>query len=265
MADGGGGFVPADRLTPSGRRRSRTINIRRLSIHALERGRAEYPDEGQHADRPRTRGECPPDGEPCPWVSCKHHLYLDVDPSNGSIRINHPDLEVWELTEACALRVADREETATLEDVGAMLNITRERVRQIESRALAGAAVALVRHSADPTDVTVVEDRPRTVPAAVVGRAQAERALLLAGWTQTGLAGDSSQWRSPTGRTMSSSSALAVGRLMCSDDEPEPQPRAPCGGGPQPRSRRWGRRCAARGQRRHLRGRGTRFAARAPS
>ena len=50
----------------SGRVRSKTISIKRLGIRALERGRVEYPDEGQHAERPRTRGECPPDGSPCP-------------------------------------------------------------------------------------------------------------------------------------------------------------------------------------------------------
>ena len=31
---------------------------------------------------------------PCPWVPCKHHLYLDVNDRTGSVKINFPDLEV---------------------------------------------------------------------------------------------------------------------------------------------------------------------------
>jgi hypothetical protein len=69
-------------------------------------------------------------------VSCKHHLYLDVSPRTGAIKLNFPDLEVWEMTETCALDIADRGGT-TLEDVGAIMNLTRERIRQVEVRALA--------------------------------------------------------------------------------------------------------------------------------
>jgi hypothetical protein len=43
---------------------------------------------------------------------------------------------VWELGESCALDVADRGGT-TLEDVGAIMNLTRERIRQVEVKALA--------------------------------------------------------------------------------------------------------------------------------
>jgi len=40
------------------------------------------------------------------------------------------------MNESCALDIADREGT-TLEDVGAIMNITRERVRQVEVKAFA--------------------------------------------------------------------------------------------------------------------------------
>ena len=50
--------------------------------------------------------------------------------------MNFPDLEVWEMNDSCALDVADRGGT-TLEDVGAIMNLTRERIRQVEVRALA--------------------------------------------------------------------------------------------------------------------------------
>ena len=45
--------------------------------------------------------------------------------------MNFPDLEVWEMTETCALDVADRG-GITLEEVGTLLNLTRERIRQVE-------------------------------------------------------------------------------------------------------------------------------------
>jgi hypothetical protein len=86
-------------------------------------------------DRPATRGACKEDVRPCPYVSCKHHLYLDVNPETGSIKLNFPDLEVWEMAETCSLDVADRG-GITLEEVGEILNLTRERIRQVEVRGL---------------------------------------------------------------------------------------------------------------------------------
>ncbi|HZO16399.1 MAG TPA: sigma factor-like helix-turn-helix DNA-binding protein, partial [Polyangiaceae bacterium] len=82
------------------------------------------------------REECVGGERPCPYVSCKYHLYLDVSPRTGAIKLNFPDLEVWDMQETCALDVADRGGT-TLEDVGAIMNLTRERIRQVEVRALA--------------------------------------------------------------------------------------------------------------------------------
>jgi hypothetical protein len=69
------------------------------------------------------------------FVSCKHHLYLDVNPETGSIKLNFPDKEIWELGETCALDVADRG-GITLEEVGSIMNLTRERIRQVEARGL---------------------------------------------------------------------------------------------------------------------------------
>jgi hypothetical protein len=86
------------------------------------------------AMRPRTRGDCENGLRPCPWVSCRHHLFLDVT-KTGSLTLHFPDLEVEQLVETCALDVADLG-GETLEGVGELSNCTRERIRQIEARAL---------------------------------------------------------------------------------------------------------------------------------
>ncbi len=90
-----------------------------------------YPD----VDRPKVRGDCADASRPCPFVSCRYHLYLDVNEETGSIKFNFPQLEPWELKETCALDVADRD-GITLEKVAELLALTRERVRQIEALAL---------------------------------------------------------------------------------------------------------------------------------
>jgi hypothetical protein len=117
--------------------RARTISIKRLSKRELERGRMQFPD--LEYERPRLRGDCqhgPHAERPCPFVSCKHHLYLDVNDRTGSIKLNFPELEVWDLPETCALDIADRG-GITLEEVGEIMNLTRERIRQLETRGLA--------------------------------------------------------------------------------------------------------------------------------
>jgi hypothetical protein len=114
--------------------RARTISVKRMTKRELEIGRLLYPEIDYW--RPETREECVDGPRPCPFVSCKHHLFIDVSPRTGAIKLNFPDLEVWDMGESCALDVADRGGT-TLEDVGAIMNLTRERIRQVEVKALA--------------------------------------------------------------------------------------------------------------------------------
>lgn len=114
--------------------RARTISVKRMTKRELEIGRLLFPETDYW--KPKNRAECAEGPRPCPFVSCKHHLFIDVSPRTGAIKLNFPDLEVWDLGESCALDVADKHGT-TLEDVGAIMNLTRERIRQVEVKALA--------------------------------------------------------------------------------------------------------------------------------
>lgn len=130
MTDSGGSGPAKNK-----RRRARTMSRKEMARErrrALARGEVfEIVDY----DRPRTRSECRSGARPCLFVSCRHHLYLDVNPITGSIKLNFPDKEVWELEETCALDVAERG-GITLEEVGAIMNLTRERIRQVEVNGL---------------------------------------------------------------------------------------------------------------------------------
>lgn len=109
----------------------------------------------ERAQRPRTRGECLDGERPCPWVGCRWHLALDVGERAGTLhsytRHSLPirgttaeDFEWWSdvlvarvehASETCALDVADSG-GVTLQRVATLLGVTRERVRQIEAKAL---------------------------------------------------------------------------------------------------------------------------------
>lgn len=122
--------------------RPRTLPTRAFSKAEAAALAEEYPaDEFADLARPKTRADCLPGGcneeRPCPWVSCAAHLALEVREHGtyASVKVSFPDVEVWDMAETCILDVADRG-GATLEEVAALMNLTHERVRQIETRAL---------------------------------------------------------------------------------------------------------------------------------
>lgn len=120
---------------------ARTEDTSRLSKRHLLVLAAQAPEDAltvaMRAQRPRTRGDCIGGPRPCPWASCRYHLALDLSDEGHGIKFNFPDAadDFSDLPETCALDVAEQGDV-TLEQVGEYLNVTRERIRQIEISAL---------------------------------------------------------------------------------------------------------------------------------
>lgn len=120
------------RIRPGGLK-PRSIAKKRLTRAEMAEGKELLPY--MEYRRPSKRSECKDGIRPCPFVSCRYHLFLDVNPVTGTLKLNFPGMEVWEMPFTCALDVADMG-GRTLEEVGQILNMTRERVRQLEFTAL---------------------------------------------------------------------------------------------------------------------------------
>lgn len=84
-------------------------------------------------DRPRTRGECADGPRPCPWVSCRHHLALDVNEHTGAVRIVIPVEALDRAADTCALDVADRGGAAE-EEVARLIGLGQSSVSKVSSR-----------------------------------------------------------------------------------------------------------------------------------
>ena len=127
-------------LSASARRKPTTLSPRRL-----RRERAAHRADLLTIlddERPHTRAGCRGGARPCLWVSCRFHLFLDVNQETGAVKINFPHLEPWQLPETCALDLAERG-GLTLEEIGALLNVSRERARQLEQSGLGKLKTAL--------------------------------------------------------------------------------------------------------------------------
>ncbi len=130
------------------RKRSKTMSRKEMARELRRRRLAGTLDpedallfSQMQSARPKTRADCISSPRPCIFVSCKYNLYLDVNPETGSIKLNFPDKELAELQYTCALDVAEKG-GITLEEVGEIMNLTRERIRQVETRGLEKLKVA---------------------------------------------------------------------------------------------------------------------------
>jgi len=90
-----------------------------------------YPE--QVVWRPKTRADCAKVHRPCPYVGCRHHLAIDVE--GETIRADRKGEELWDReAPSCSLDVAE-EGGLTHDEIGAAMNITRQRVQQLEAKA----------------------------------------------------------------------------------------------------------------------------------
>ena len=75
--------------------RGRTLSRKQMTreLRRQMREGAVDPEEQElraelESSRPKLRSECATGPRPCLFVSCKYHLYLDVNPRTGSVKLN---------------------------------------------------------------------------------------------------------------------------------------------------------------------------------
>lgn len=117
------------RASPSERPHTESMRELKQSRRHLRLVPAEEPLE----QRPRTRGDCADAPRPCPWVGCRYHLAYEVSFAGG-LKERFPGKELEELEHTCALDVADLG-PQPLDNVAFLMNVSAERVRQIEAGA----------------------------------------------------------------------------------------------------------------------------------
>lgn len=106
------------------------------------------PANDNEIRKPRTRADCVDGPRPCPWVTCRHHLAIDVDAWGGTLyaapplsqigrKVDPAAFDRWAervvdriatMKETCALDVAARG-SHTLEEIGDILGVSKEMVR----------------------------------------------------------------------------------------------------------------------------------------
>lgn len=98
------------------------------------------PDELADLDaepRPKTRQDCLAGGmneaRPCPWVSCRNHIALELSASGSLYTADGWDEDG---RPSCVADMVEAKGPCTLEEIGNSLNLTRERVRQIEQQGI---------------------------------------------------------------------------------------------------------------------------------
>lgn len=124
------------------RKKFRAVTVAVRDVTQTDRQRARRRMKALRLRRPRVRRSCLPGGwnsaRPCPFVGCRHHLYLDINPDNGSITVRFPNLYPWELEESCSLDVAERGGMG-IPPLAPLLAVSRQGVHVQVRRALGDA------------------------------------------------------------------------------------------------------------------------------
>lgn len=147
--------TPAPRTEPLLERRpGPRSKVEKVSLKLIQQEYVHEPDDHLLPRLPKTRAECASVPRPCPFISCRYHLFLDVT-KTGSIRYNFPGLDPSELSPrgSCALDIADAG-PQTYTSLSKILNVTRERVRQLLDAMIKPARMRkrLLRKRINPDD-----------------------------------------------------------------------------------------------------------------
>ena len=82
--------------------------------------------------KPSRRSACVDGIRPCPWVTCRYHAWTDLYCQNRNLR---PSPTWGNPNVTCVLDWCRT--SRTLEEVGRLLNVSREFIRRVEARAFA--------------------------------------------------------------------------------------------------------------------------------
>jgi len=112
---------------------------------------------------PMTRGECANEQRPCPYVSCRHHLYSNETPLTGDLSLTYPELnDIREeffpgvppekMPKTCSLDQAARGGLKS-KTVAKLMNVSTTTIENIEAVALRKFKNALRRLGINPDDI----------------------------------------------------------------------------------------------------------------
>lgn len=115
----------------AGGRRKRSPKLRVVSPLQLP------PDWELRAGVPRTRADCANVPRPCPYIACRHHLWLRLQQEQpGNPQAGKQGLTTFRpaTMQSCALDVAER--GASYDEIGDYLGMDSTRARQIAQGAI---------------------------------------------------------------------------------------------------------------------------------
>jgi hypothetical protein len=122
--------IDGNEWTPAPRpRRSKKLRV----VDALQ-----LPDDWEMLPGvPATRADCANVARPCPYLSCRHHLWLRLQSENpGNPKAGKQGATTFKPSsnQSCALDVAEK--GATFEEIGRFLGCDSTRARQIAAAAI---------------------------------------------------------------------------------------------------------------------------------
>lgn len=96
---------------------------------------------------PTQRSDCIDGLRPCPWIRCNHHMFWMLNfpwyKTTDEEKVDR--ILSLEGRTSCVLDMVDGG-PSTLEEIGNIMSLTRERVRQIEGTSKKGGALNKMRH-----------------------------------------------------------------------------------------------------------------------